>query len=219
MPHMLAETCSNVINTQKYRASAHQGKWKLQCNKDFQEFLPSWVEYVELDYVAHTEQTAMQLPGHSWKTKKLHSQEIEYVSLLKSGTAQWWSCFLWVIFCIVQMHKRSMKQLSLLLYRSPSRNKALWPQPLRLCLEGKSGFGMGKNFTLNYTAWCVNIFWLKLKNKITIENRVLKATKWYIMTFVGQMLANKWVLILHNYLLSLNDITPCCGIAPAGVKK
>jgi len=61
---------------------------KLQCNSDFQKFLPDHVEHVELDYVAHTEQTAMQLPSHSWKTMKLCSQETEDVSLLKSGTAQ-----------------------------------------------------------------------------------------------------------------------------------
>jgi hypothetical protein len=60
-------------------------------------------------------------------------------------------------------------------------------------------------------------FLIKTSYKITIENRLIKATKWYITTFVGHMLAHKWVLILLNYLLYLNDITPWGGIAPAGL--
>ena len=146
MPHMLAETCSNVINTRKYRASAHQGNWKPQCNGDFQEFLPDRVEQVEMDYVVHTKQTAMQLPSHSWKTKKLCSQETEDVSLLKSGTTQWWSSFQCVIFCIVQMHKRSMKQLTLLLYSSPSRSKAFMTTDTHILPRGKKWIWCGKKF-------------------------------------------------------------------------
>ena len=52
------------------------------------EFMLDRVEHVELDCVAHSKQTAMQLQSHSWKTKKLRSQETEDASLLKSGTAQ-----------------------------------------------------------------------------------------------------------------------------------
>ena len=165
MPYMLTKTCSNVTNTQKYSASAHKGNWKLQCNSDFQEFLPDQVEHMGLDYDAHTEQTAMQLPSHSWKTKKLRSQETEDAGLLKSGTAQWWSSFLCVIFCVVQMHKRSMKQLTLLLYSSLSRSKAFMTTATQIMPGRQSGFGMGKNFTWDYTAWYVYIFWLKFKIK------------------------------------------------------
>jgi hypothetical protein len=66
--------------------------WKLQHNNNIQEFLPDSIECVELDCATHTEQAATQLQCHSWKTKKLDSQETEQTILLKG----WLSSFLFV---------------------------------------------------------------------------------------------------------------------------
>ena len=95
----------------------------------------------------------------------------------------------------------------------------LWPQPPILCPGGTKWIWHGKKFHMRLHSLVCIYFLIKTSNKITIENRLIKATKWYTTTFVGHMSAHKWVLILLNYLLYLNDITPWGGIAPAGVKK
>jgi hypothetical protein len=63
--------------TETFRASTHQGNWKLLQNSNFQIFLPDKVEHVEQDCAAHNDQNSMPL-HYSWKTKQLQKTGLYY---------------------------------------------------------------------------------------------------------------------------------------------